>query len=163
MSWFSIELSGPICVLTGIVFLSRRLPAARRRRARKQALAGTVVLATIPGLSYACNAGDPPVRVKAPFRLYQTFLADQGGVNPLGYFTSGDACIDNNLNQGVSPPQGWTWIYFKSGLRDFSGVAPLSAFQGIAAADPAVEPDCPAGTHIVRRAYDAQCWPDAPE
>ena len=76
--------------------------------------------------AHACDEGDQAVRVIAPFDLYGVGAI---GGTPLGHFNSGDACIDNNLNRGVSPPQGWTWIYFKSGLRDFKGIASLSAFQ----------------------------------
>lgn len=91
----------------------------------------TGILMVVSGASWACNAGDPLVTVIRPFDLYENYFAVENRIAPIGHLDRGEVCIDNSSNRGAAPPQNWTWVYFKNGLRDFEGVAPLSAFQSI--------------------------------
>jgi hypothetical protein len=95
MTHILIEFGGLTVILVSILWFQSRLPADRKRRARKQALAGTVVLSAILGLSWACSEGDPEVRAIDPFDLYANYMAVEnhrfgyGGNDPLGRFPAG--------------------------------------------------------------------------
>lgn len=101
-------------------------------------LAITVSLVSIANNAYACNSGDPSLKVVTSFDLYQgpgPWLnhpdTDMAALSRLGDFNSGGVvCIAQGLNRSNSPPVGWTWIYFKAGVRQYQGVAPTSAFEG---------------------------------
>jgi hypothetical protein len=87
----------------------------------KSGTAAALAALVIAAPAMACNGGDPLVEVIAPFVLYGAV-----GGTPLGHFEPpGEACIDNGMNRAISLAQGWTFVYFKQGLRDFEGIASL--------------------------------------
>jgi hypothetical protein len=76
MHWFMIsEFAGLAAILAATFFMRRRLPAFRRERARKQALAGTAVLAAVLGLGYAQMA---PARGWPLRNFWAVGLFDEG-------------------------------------------------------------------------------------
>lgn len=63
---------GLAAVLAAILWLERRLPLERKRRARKHAAVGTTILATIFGLAWACEPGFVEGHQRGGFFSYDT-------------------------------------------------------------------------------------------